>query len=613
MRGGGTPAAVRRSGRPVGFAAWLAAALLLLMVAASAATAAPAPVTPRNHTAAIFTNFSPAQNAPTGQQNAYDRGLRTLERYFSSEHYHVILYEGRRATLPNFVKLAHAGIAVFFTHGGEHGNLLVERERTPGGLLHAYSKYLGEGYSPADIEGLSFSEGAGKAKRDVHGLFLTPHGIHHFFAASHVGLVAAMACDSLQDAKYFQARSYFGYTTCARIISLLGDSINVFGRMTGIAGVEKRTSSAAFADINATDGFTLASPDRPVVLSPAVLSVSPQAGDQVTAGTSTPGSVTFDAQMARSLSDGVITAHGCGATVTHATWGGAGTKLSFDLNVPSNPTGSTITLTVHHDKAMAHPGRYPNDWLNGNQSPSPHSGEAPNGTDYQWEVSCRAGAVYKTVFSGSYSFNYTNAPLNGATPYQEHASFTWTLTELDTYTASQSQPGGSVRYREVADFSYVADGTSAYGQADQQNTCTETAGSGDKWEQTLIDGALTPPAGVVHNPTTSLAFGWFLGSNAGLPSTQNGTVCNGPDGPTVQTRVVFPVPQRSDANDFLLAQSGEDNAFSYALGNTASATVQYQQLPYTLPLNVEVPQHANQSGQSGELHFHGTVTFSRVQ
>ena len=148
------------------------------------------------------------------------------------------MYEGKQATLPNFVKLAHAGIAVFFTHGGEHGNVLVERKRTPGGLLHAYSKYLDAGYSPADIEGQSFSEGAGKAKRDVHGLFLTPHGIRHFFSGRHVPLVAAIACDSLQDAKYFQARAYFGYTTCARIISLLGDSINVFGRMTGIAGVD---------------------------------------------------------------------------------------------------------------------------------------------------------------------------------------------------------------------------------------------------------------------------------------------------------------------------------------------------------------------------------------
>ena len=53
--------------------------------------------------------------------------------------------------------------------------------------------------------------------------------------------------------------------------------------------------------------------------------------------------------------------------------------------------------------------------------------------------------------------------------------------------------------------------------------------------------------------------------NAGLPSTQNGTVCNGPDGPSVQKGVVFPVPQRSDANDFLLGQSGEDNAFSWLL------------------------------------------------
>ena len=259
--------------------------------------------------------------------------------------------------------------------------------------------------------------------------------------------------------------------------------------------------------------------------------------------------------------------------------GWRGTKLSFDLNVPRNPSGSTITLTVHHDKAVADPGRYPNDWLDGNQSPSPHSGEAPNGTDYQWDVSCRAGAVYKTVFSGSYSFNYTSAPLNGATSYQENASFTWTLTELDTYTASQPQPGGSVRYREVADFSYVADGSSAYGQADQLNTCTETAGSGDKWEQTLIDGALTPPAAVVHSPTTSLAFGWFLGSNAGLPSTRNGTVCKGPDGPSVQKGVVFPCHSAATPTTSCLVSPERTAHFPTLSGTLPRRQFGYQQLP----------------------------------
>ena len=59
---GETPAALLRSPRPGRFVAWLAAALLLLMAAASAASAAPAPVTPRNNTAAIFTNFESRRN-----------------------------------------------------------------------------------------------------------------------------------------------------------------------------------------------------------------------------------------------------------------------------------------------------------------------------------------------------------------------------------------------------------------------------------------------------------------------------------------------------------------------------------------------------------------------
>ena len=333
----------------------------------------------------------------------------------------------------------------------------------------------------------------------------------------------------------------------------------------------------------------------------------------MTAGKSTPGSVTFDAQMARSHSDAVITAHGCGATVTHATWGGAGTKLSFDLNVPSHPTGSTITLTVRHDKAVAEPGKDPNAWLSGNQSPSPHSGEAPNGTDYQWEVSCQAGAVYKTVFTGSYSFNYSNAPLNGGTPYQENASFTWTLTELDTYTASQPQSGeASATARLLTSPTLPMAAPHTVRRVSRTPVLRRPAPATRGSRRSLTMPSPRRPASSTI-PPTSLAVGWFLGSNAGLPSTQNGTTCNGPDGPLVEKGLVSPVPQRNDANDFLLTQSGEDNAFSYALGITGPATVQYQQLPYTLPLDVEVPQRSNQDGQSGELHFHGTVTFSRVR
>jgi hypothetical protein len=86
---------------------------------------------------------------------------------------------------------------------------------------------------------------------------------------------------------------------------------------------------------------------------------------------------------------GMVTASGCGATVTNVQWASDDpTTLNFTINVPQSAAAGTITLTVSNALAVGNPGGLPNDALDGNQPPSPGNGEAPNGTDYVWQVPC---------------------------------------------------------------------------------------------------------------------------------------------------------------------------------------------------------------------------------
>jgi hypothetical protein len=60
--------------------------------------------------------------------------------------------------------------------------------------------------------------------------------------------------------------------------------------------------------------------------------------------------------------------------------------LDFVLDVPEDARGCKIKLTARASKARADPDEGWPAELDGNQDPSPQSGAAPNGTDYEWTV-----------------------------------------------------------------------------------------------------------------------------------------------------------------------------------------------------------------------------------
>jgi hypothetical protein len=166
-------------------------------------------------------------------------------------------------------------------------------------------------------------------------LGITASGIAHFFKGRDIGIVDNLACHSMALAPSFDAQTYFGHAdiACANFES--EDEPKLFDRLTGIEGVENRTTTAAFAQGGFVDtAFQIDSSSTPVVLSPAVLDTSPGSGGSVK-GLTTPVAVNFDAEMDATRPNEVVTVSGCSATIKNAKWS-AGSALKFDLEIPEN-------------------------------------------------------------------------------------------------------------------------------------------------------------------------------------------------------------------------------------------------------------------------------------
>jgi hypothetical protein len=431
-------------------------AALMLSPARAAATVGltQIPVVPAQATAAVFSPFPGLPGTPS----SFDRSVARVEKYLDTEHYSVKEYVGTQATYTNFVRMARAKVVVFFTHGGDGGDILVQFAPTKAAMDSAYARYVGKGcapcYSRAWIKHESFEDGTGKHPHTLYAIEITPQGITHFFADAKVALVGAFSCTSLNSARYFRALSYFGYGACVRIINALSDSINVFGRLTGDAGLTARTTSGAIEDMRPRDSFSLVGPDgksapEPVVLSPAV-DPAPADGTagRLSAGAQYEQAVRFDAAMDTRDPGKVVHASGCGASISNAEWSGSGTVLNFNVNVPSGTSPGVITLTVGAHDAVAAPGGEPNQWLDGNQDPAGQSGVAPNGDDYTWQVPCTPDTYpVKIVYTGTFTDSY-HSPCNnipGGCNSNGQKTYTWTETQFSQArfrgSAAQIIPG----------------------------------------------------------------------------------------------------------------------------------------------------------------------------
>lgn len=433
-------------------------------------------------------------------------------------------------------------------------------------------------------------------------LFLTASGIAHFFAKAKLDIVDVMACQTMALAPSFNARTYFGHERTACTNKEAVDEPKLFDRMTGHSGVEGRPTTAAFGLGGFDDQyFKMATNSKPVVLSPAVAQASPSDGGGV-AGTTTPVSVKFDAEMAQAAAKSVVTASGCSATVANAKWAGDD-ELSFDLKVPKVQPGKTVTLTVHHGAAKS-AGGYAHA-LDGNQDPGAagESGVAPNGDDYVWRLSCAPSTKFKMVYSGTYEFTYSQTGPQ-MVPTNETGSYTWTQTQ--TVSVSSASPYNS-EYDSTTTLD--ASGSSTLDGPGLHVTCTIQTPGGYQW--------VAKQTGTKYKDSTPIGFLWSIesppppGSSGATGSAGNGAP-SGCQSDLTGFIATLGIPEPTPNGERTALDDAQSQTFLDA--ESGGASFPAGKLPQTKHFDIDADRTVTEDTvtNTASMTFHGTLTFSKV-
>ena len=439
-------------------------------------------------------------------------------------------------------------------------------------------------------------------------LGISAAGIAHFFQNSRLDLVDVLNCHSMALASSFASRSYFGHTNQACSGFEQVDEPLLFDRLIGKSGVPPRSTTEAMAEGGFQDKFFGLSPDsKPVVLSPAVESVSPQEGSRVAPNSTTSAEVRFDAEMDTSDTNDVVTVSGCGASVQNLKWPDSN-QLTFDIKVPANPSDTTLTVTVHKDRAQASPGDSPNQELDGNSDPSgSSSGLAPNRDDYTYRLSCSdsSSSTFKMVYSGTYEFNYLQSGPNQA-PTTETGSYTWTQTQ--TVTVSSTSNGMS---ESVSTTTLDASGKATIDGPNLNVSCTIQTPPNYQWV------AKSPSAQVSATGDTPLTFSWSI-SSPPMPGTPEVTASPGSGPPSgCQSNILgfvaeLGLPEPSAGGEQSTLDPSQSQTFQDAEVGSVSGTS--NQLPTTKHFDIDAQKSTTEDTitNAGTMKFHGTLTFSRV-
>ena len=412
---------------------------------------------PLNDRAAIFSTVG-------SLERPVKSGLAHIGQILDQEGYRVARYgpgDAARGSAANFLSLARKPPAVL---------VIATADSTVGGYQLAIEIDGNRRATEASYRSLIRRYGS-------HGWFgdtgsavtITQAGLRHFFARGpkfDKELVVNLACHSTLTSRDFGALDYVGFApnkAACDLIPALDTSIHdaqlLFDRLAGRSGVQNRSLVWAYhlggfgggQDHPALSLFSLSDDYFAVALSPAVTAASVEGENRgLVSGGDYPGSVQFDALMQPGHPDGVVRVSGCGASIASAKWLDPST-LDFTVHLPDGASNGKMTFTVPHAAAKAYYGSgsaAPNDDLDGNEAPSTDSGEAPNRTDYSWQVSCDPD-VYpvKIVYSGTFTDTYHNPQNNnpGAGPFDYDSTYTWTETQFSQAafhgSAAQITPG----------------------------------------------------------------------------------------------------------------------------------------------------------------------------
>ena len=429
------------------------------------------PIAPPNNRAYIFDTFG---NRPDYLQSY--SSLNDVSSLLNDEGYRVISYRGGAATLANFAKMKGAGVIVLSTHGYDpavayrahstcqfgkglfrpltpaqvdrydpsagsyadefdscHGKkpreplLLVETASSTAGAIREYVSAREAGWTQQEIYPIDLPQ------TESYGLALLEPGLERIFGSDPPTFVFASACYSDTLASSFGADSYFGYHSTTYDCEDGPEAKLLFDRLAGRDGPLLRDTANAWNAGGFGDDNFAAHIRQPVVLSPAVSSVSPDVATApavtipLGAGSSTPVTLKFDASMSDENPDSVLSVSGCdGATISGASWQDDET-LNATLDIPKDATDGELTMTIDHAAAIGKGTDDRNGELDGNQKPSPSSGVEPNQTDYTWTLPCEQKLYnvhldYAGTFSDQYSItkNGTTATSSESAQFDEN-------------------------------------------------------------------------------------------------------------------------------------------------------------------------------------------------
>jgi hypothetical protein len=332
--------------------------------------------------------------------------MDAAKKILDDEHYHVSSYSDAdgSANFDNFVGMARGGVVIFDTHGGgdiiktpkvtlgkytipsvtvSDAGLLVEWRKdffdAAGGAIGYIKKYK-LGVQDVAVD-LANREGVGLQ----WAISITNSGLAKFFGHANLGIVFGGACDSMRSASSFQAKSYFGFDQHQHGIYITAALGLLMNSLAGQDTIAARSTTGYAAQNEFTFNMKLAPNAEPVVLSPAVASGTLGDGAVLKRGGNTPFTVQFDAHMRQN--EGIVTVEGCDARVVDPKL--SGPTLTFKLNVPQHPRSTTAKVTLNAKNALAS-GGYPAE-LDGNETPSGTTGQAPNRDNYTVKVRCSEG------------------------------------------------------------------------------------------------------------------------------------------------------------------------------------------------------------------------------
>ncbi len=359
--------------------------------------------------------------------------------------------------------------------------------------------------------------------RTASAVAITRAGIRHFFGRGpkfDKALVVNMACHSATVSREFGSIDYFGFapngTGCDRdprsaLDTSIHDSVLLFNRLAGRSGVQNRSLVWAYhlggfgggADHPALNLFSLGGDDDffAVALSPAVTSASVEGENRgLVAGGDYSGSVQFDALMDPGHPNRVVRVSGCGASISHGKWLNPST-LDFTVHVPDGSSNGKMTFTVEHTAADAFTtasDEAANDELDGNEAPSPDSGEAPNRTNYSWQVSCDPDMYpVKIVYSGKFTDSFQSPCDNipGGCNSTLEKTYTWTETQFSQAvfhgSAAEIIPGsGTVSVSGGITSSSVSEGISSSASCSAA-PASSTPQAGIEYGQESVVGSTT--------------------------------------------------------------------------------------------------------------------------